>query len=156
MTCREKCRKCDRTKPTCVRCSSKGLVCKGYPEKFRFCGLATRGKWKNQTAPTLASAAPQKSQLQQTETPHAPTFVPFQHNALVDDQQPLLDITPSDHAMSQASSPCLSVVWQPPDHKSVELDDVLMLDRTEVLLRHCTYRKKYQNPTGEEPLTLKH
>ena len=30
-TCRKKCRKCDRTRPHCMRCISKGLVCEGYP-----------------------------------------------------------------------------------------------------------------------------
>ncbi|CAG8215860.1 unnamed protein product [Penicillium salamii] len=54
ITCREKCRKCDRTKPVCQRCMSKGLECKGYPDKFRFAGLATRGKWKNRAVPSEA------------------------------------------------------------------------------------------------------
>ncbi|CAG8044594.1 unnamed protein product [Penicillium salamii] len=54
ITCREKCRKCDRTKPVCQRCISKGLECKGYPDKFRFAGLATRGKWKNRAVPSEA------------------------------------------------------------------------------------------------------
>ncbi|KAF2688703.1 hypothetical protein K458DRAFT_151369 [Lentithecium fluviatile CBS 122367] len=30
-TCRKKCRKCDRGRPHCTRCVSKGLVCEGYP-----------------------------------------------------------------------------------------------------------------------------
>ncbi|KAJ9488368.1 hypothetical protein VN97_g4940 [Penicillium thymicola] len=53
ITCREKCRRCDRTKPVCQRCISKGLECKGYPDKFRFAGLATRGKWKNRAVPAM-------------------------------------------------------------------------------------------------------
>ncbi|KAL3463891.1 fungal-specific transcription factor domain-containing protein [Aspergillus heterothallicus] len=52
MTCREKCRKCDRGRPSCQRCTSKGLVCQGYPDQFRFCGIASRGKWKNARIPT--------------------------------------------------------------------------------------------------------
>ncbi|KAL3477449.1 fungal-specific transcription factor domain-containing protein [Aspergillus californicus] len=52
MTCREKCRKCDRGRPDCQRCISKGLVCRGYPDQFRFCGIASRGKWKNARVPT--------------------------------------------------------------------------------------------------------
>ncbi|KAL2856438.1 fungal-specific transcription factor domain-containing protein [Aspergillus pseudoustus] len=51
MTCREKCRKCDRGRPSCQRCISKGLVCQGYPDQFRFCGIASRGKWKNARIP---------------------------------------------------------------------------------------------------------
>ncbi|KAL4920048.1 fungal-specific transcription factor domain-containing protein [Aspergillus aurantiobrunneus] len=51
MTCREKCRKCDRGRPSCQRCISKGLECRGYPDQFRFCGIASRGKWKNARIP---------------------------------------------------------------------------------------------------------
>lgn len=35
----------------CKRCITKGLQCGGYPDKFRFCGIASRGKWKNRDAP---------------------------------------------------------------------------------------------------------
>ncbi|KAL2863388.1 uncharacterized protein BJX67DRAFT_261123 [Aspergillus lucknowensis] len=51
MTCREKCRKCDRARPSCQRCISRGLECRGYPDQFRFCGIASRGKWKNARIP---------------------------------------------------------------------------------------------------------
>jgi hypothetical protein len=54
LTCREKCRKCDRARPNCHRCISKGLVCGGYPEQFRFCGIASRGKWKGARIPVNA------------------------------------------------------------------------------------------------------
>ncbi|KAL4785456.1 fungal-specific transcription factor domain-containing protein [Aspergillus varians] len=53
MTCREKCRKCDRARPSCQRCITKGLVCRGYPDQFRFCGIASRGKWKNARIPAV-------------------------------------------------------------------------------------------------------
>ncbi|KAH8702250.1 fungal-specific transcription factor domain-containing protein [Talaromyces proteolyticus] len=51
-TCRAKSRRCDRGRPICRRCITKGLQCGGYPDKFRFCGLASRGKWKDRDAPT--------------------------------------------------------------------------------------------------------
>jgi hypothetical protein len=51
-TCRQKSRRCDRVRPICGRCVSKRLDCGGYPEKFRFCGLASRGKWKDREVPT--------------------------------------------------------------------------------------------------------
>ena len=35
-TCRQKCRRCDRSKPVCMRCISKGLECGGYPTTFKF------------------------------------------------------------------------------------------------------------------------
>ncbi|UKZ84045.1 hypothetical protein TrVFT333_011861 [Trichoderma virens FT-333] len=52
-TCRAKSRRCDRARPACGRCVSKNLECGGYPEKYRFCGLASRGKWKNRQAPIV-------------------------------------------------------------------------------------------------------
>ncbi|EAU29329.1 conserved hypothetical protein [Aspergillus terreus NIH2624] len=56
LTCREKCRKCDRGRPKCNRCITKGLECGGYPEQFRFCGIASRGKWKGARAPIRGRA----------------------------------------------------------------------------------------------------
>ncbi|KAJ0422827.1 fungal-specific transcription factor domain-containing protein [Aspergillus carlsbadensis] len=35
-TCREKCRRCDRARPVCKRCATRGLECKGYPDTFQF------------------------------------------------------------------------------------------------------------------------
>ncbi|KAL4933268.1 uncharacterized protein BDV17DRAFT_105561 [Aspergillus undulatus] len=72
MTCREKCRKCDRGRPRCQRCISKGLECRGYPDQFRFCGIASRGKWKNARIPTADAgiqAHSQRSSEGQTTTP---------------------------------------------------------------------------------------
>ncbi|SPJ90438.1 uncharacterized protein FTOL_13319 [Fusarium torulosum] len=35
-TCRKKSRKCDRKRPICDRCRTKGLHCEGYPPRFQF------------------------------------------------------------------------------------------------------------------------
>ncbi|OJJ01752.1 hypothetical protein ASPVEDRAFT_41343 [Aspergillus versicolor CBS 583.65] len=64
MTCREKCRKCDRGRPSCQRCISKGLVCRGYPDQFRFCGIASRGKWKDARIPAAQKDIPGQRQVQ--------------------------------------------------------------------------------------------
>ncbi|OQD76495.1 hypothetical protein PENDEC_c004G02412 [Penicillium decumbens] len=64
LTCRKKSRRCDRARPKCKRCISKGLQCEGYPDKFRFCGIASRGKWKNREAPILAQGTPDGSSSQ--------------------------------------------------------------------------------------------
>ncbi|PYI33079.1 C6 zinc finger domain protein [Aspergillus indologenus CBS 114.80] len=66
LTCREKCRKCDRGRPSCERCISKGLVCGGYPEQFRFCGIASRGKWKGARIP-VSNRALTREQSSATE-----------------------------------------------------------------------------------------
>ncbi|KAL6230125.1 hypothetical protein BDW75DRAFT_245118 [Aspergillus navahoensis] len=69
MTCREKCRKCDRGRPSCQRCISKGLVCRGYPDQFRFCGIASRGKWKNARIPAVDKEFGLQGQATVTEQP---------------------------------------------------------------------------------------
>ncbi|CAH0024630.1 unnamed protein product [Clonostachys rhizophaga] len=40
-TCRKKCRKCDRKRPICDRCRTRGLHCEGYPPRFQFCEVLT-------------------------------------------------------------------------------------------------------------------
>jgi hypothetical protein len=50
-TCRKTCRGCDRARPDCHRCLSKGVKCGGYPTKFKFCAIASRGKWKDKEVP---------------------------------------------------------------------------------------------------------
>ncbi|KAF4972247.1 hypothetical protein FSARC_1144 [Fusarium sarcochroum] len=40
-TCRKKCRKCDRKRPICDRCRTRGLHCEGYPPRFQFCEILT-------------------------------------------------------------------------------------------------------------------
>ncbi|KAJ0426897.1 fungal-specific transcription factor domain-containing protein [Aspergillus carlsbadensis] len=80
MTCREKCRKCDRGRPSCQRCISKGLVCQGYPDQFRFCGIASRGKWKNARIPANekslqsppVTSPPEQQTASEGSTPPAP------------------------------------------------------------------------------------
>ncbi|KAL5340266.1 fungal-specific transcription factor domain-containing protein [Aspergillus crustosus] len=69
ITCREKCRKCDRARPNCQRCISKGLVCRGYPDHFRFCGIASRGKWKNARIPVIdANVHPGGSPIEERQS----------------------------------------------------------------------------------------
>ncbi|KIW48783.1 uncharacterized protein PV06_01348 [Exophiala oligosperma] len=43
-TCRRRSRKCDRERPQCSRCLTKGLVCEGYPTQFKILGLDTGPK----------------------------------------------------------------------------------------------------------------
>lgn len=47
-TCRRKSRKCDRTKPQCHRCLSKGLLCEGYETKFKVYEPKPKAKQRQQ------------------------------------------------------------------------------------------------------------
>lgn len=143
VTCREKCRRCDRTRPVCRRCASKGLECKGYPDRFRFCGVASRGKWRNQGAPVAhhALSGPQTRQRREAASRQARRDVSEdQHHC----QTPRSSHPPDTTTtwMVEAAPPQESNhIWHQPDsrtrYRTVELDDLLMLDRTESLLAHC-------------------
>ncbi|KAJ6188778.1 hypothetical protein N7519_003686 [Penicillium mononematosum] len=131
ITCREKCRKCDRTKPVCQRCITKGLECKGYPDKFRFAGIATRGKWKNRAVPTVSRDHAVRTQPG-TGTDHPDTS----HEESESDQQHPSAL-PSCEDRNIEWLPILDHPWPQSEGRAVELDDLLMLERTELLLAHC-------------------
>lgn len=129
ITCREKCRKCDRAKPICQRCITKGLKCKGYPDKFRFAGLATRGKWKNHAIPAVSHG-------------HSiPTHQDIGTNSL-DPHQKVADdyvrnVWMHGDQNTELTRHILDAPRPRPEGSNVELDDLLMLERTELLLAHC-------------------
>jgi hypothetical protein len=129
MTCREKCRKCDRMKPVCQRCINKGLECKGYPDRFRFAGLATRGKWKNQAVPTVAHS-------------HCVQIQPGLGNdraayPLREEHEQSNDPRSTSSPNCEAPRPILDRHCPRSEGRNVELDNLLMLERTEILLAHC-------------------
>jgi hypothetical protein len=124
ITCREKCRKCDRAQPACQRCISKGLECKGYPEKFRFAGLATRGKWKGRAVPTMGRSVP-RTQLADAPPKARPKLnAHTRSSAILVNPDSQFSYSAADHPLSHRG-------------RTVELDDLLMLERTELLLTHC-------------------
>ena len=132
ITCREKCRKCDRAKPVCQRCINKGLECKGYPDKFRFAGLATRGKWKNRAVPTVARS--HGVQNQPGLNNDRATDPPREEHGL-----PSNNSTSTSSRNSEGPRSILGRHWPRSEERSVELDDLLMLERTEVLLTYCAF-----------------
>ncbi|KAJ5405710.1 hypothetical protein N7465_006994 [Penicillium sp. CMV-2018d] len=135
ITCREKCRKCDRTKPVCQRCITKGLECKGYPDKFRFAGLATRGKWKNRAVPAVS-----RDNAVTTQPAIGPDHPDSNHEEFDQQQRSGLALR-----ADQNIEPLLSLdyPWSQPEGRAVELDDLLMLERTEMLLTHCDVGCQY-------------
>lgn len=147
VTCREKCRRCDRTRPVCRRCASKGLECKGYPDRFRFCGVASRGKWRNQGVPVAQPIAsgPQTRQRRKAASRQARRDVSPAASSPEDQhhrQTPYSSHPPDTTTWMVEAAPQESDhIWRQPDsrtgYRAVELDDLLMLDRTESLLAHC-------------------
>ncbi|KAF5253517.1 hypothetical protein FANTH_1588 [Fusarium anthophilum] len=52
--------RCDRTTPHCLKCTGRGLSCPGYKRQIRWVNsIASRGKFKGLSAPTLEPATPQ-------------------------------------------------------------------------------------------------
>jgi hypothetical protein len=119
-TCREKCRKCDRGRPKCQRCISKGLECGGYPDQYRFCGIASRGRWKGARVPTprntkAKSTVAESQQVSTTATPDPDT-----------------PGRAKDVATQPSSKPSRSATELPDD-----IPKILNLTQTEMLLSHC-------------------
>ncbi|KAI1628731.1 C6 zinc finger domain protein [Exophiala viscosa] len=143
-TCRRACRRCDRAKPACDRCVSKGVKCGGYPEKYKFCGLASRGKWRDAQLPVAkkptrstgrATRRPQRLSVQCTRATPSPAFngQPEPRSRPLD----ALDLTalPNINAVLEISATegiDVSVLDEPDE----SLDALLVQDRTEVLLAY--------------------
>jgi len=73
-TCRKKCRKCDRKRPICDRCRTKGLHCEGYPLRFQFCDMITVPRLPNSAGARADSASkPTESPSRSAEAPEALT-----------------------------------------------------------------------------------
>ncbi|PLB47495.1 hypothetical protein P170DRAFT_193531 [Aspergillus steynii IBT 23096] len=124
LTCREKCRKCDRARPACNRCITKGLDCGGYPEQFRFCGIASRGKWKGAQLPVGGrSARASSSRVARQPAQDSPTT------------ELLSADTPKSAELTQAS-PTLVKPIESPENPSDEIVRILGLAETETLLSH--------------------
>ncbi|KAL4899624.1 hypothetical protein BDW74DRAFT_189005 [Aspergillus multicolor] len=121
MTCREKCRKCDRGRPSCQRCISKGLVCRGYPDQFRFCGIASRGKWKNARIPVAEKDNDFEAQTNVIETRQQ--------------QSPSDSSTPPEPRRSTRLA-IDSILVQPVVGDTDDITSILNLAQTKNLLHH--------------------
>lgn len=139
-TCREKCRRCDRTRPTCRRCAAKGLECKGYPEKFRFRSVTSTSKKSVQRrestifnhvirfqeeSPNEANSLEATNEGSRNGTSSEADL----HESVSWDLDPMVD------SLSENSSPAS----RHPSHTS-ELNDLLIMTRTQSLLTHCIFR----------------
>lgn len=54
-TCRKKSRKCDRKRPICDRCRTRGLHCEGYPPRFQFREILTTREGQQSSEVTLSN-----------------------------------------------------------------------------------------------------
>lgn len=125
LTCREKCRKCDRARPVCNRCIAKGLDCGGYPEQFRFCGIASRGKWKGAQLPVGGrTVRAHTGRVTRRQTRDSSTTERASGGTLKSPKQ-------------TQTSPILVRPIESPQDPSGEIGRILDLTETETLLSHC-------------------
>ncbi|KAJ5787339.1 hypothetical protein N7457_002329 [Penicillium paradoxum] len=58
-TCKKRRIQCDEVRPTCQKCSSRGITCEGYEIRLRWgAGIASRGKYSGAKEPVKDSMPP--------------------------------------------------------------------------------------------------
>lgn len=119
----------------CKRCISKGLQCGGYPEKFRFCGIASRGKWKNHKAPISKDDA----SIAGADLSVEKSVVPAQESQS-DAQIPLTGFLDSTTPWNPETPVSIILPSQrnTPSEES-ELKRTLSSKEAETLITHCSY-----------------
>ncbi|KAL2846593.1 fungal-specific transcription factor domain-containing protein [Aspergillus pseudodeflectus] len=162
-TCREKCRRCDRARPVCKRCATRGLECKGYPETFQFkpVTVAVTAAEPRRVAARYTTRKRKLAALQPYEEEFPTTDV---HRGLVseswDGEVGLWSSSSIDYSPSPPPPP-------PPQqgNQMAELDDLLLQTQTQRLLAYydtvicphqivLTGRGKRENPYRSYVLPL--
>ncbi|KAI9929313.1 hypothetical protein ASPWEDRAFT_173034 [Aspergillus wentii DTO 134E9] len=123
-TCREKCRRCDRGRPECQRCVSKGLPCGGYPDKYQFCG-PTRKKRKERPSTDGPAARTRRGRVSQVDSD-----IPEQ---TVDNIPTRPEEISNNNGNIQPPTPHTA-------RSPSEIEQVLMLEETEMLLSYYDKR----------------
>jgi hypothetical protein len=148
-TCRRKSRKCDREKPQCRRCLSKGLVCEGYETRFKIYDVNSGSKRRKTDIsqkcleawrPGSTSATDYDAGLQQPTTIEVAPQLPLATSGDVakglspDDRTPSSTFSPL--ALSNLSSYGVPhSVYSPPQF---EEDESLQIVRRQVLNKDDT------------------
>ncbi|KAF2726971.1 hypothetical protein EJ04DRAFT_539190 [Polyplosphaeria fusca] len=71
-TCRRKSRRCDRRRPHCLRCISKGLECEGYPLCFKMYNVKTQTSYKSRKAQRIGARRSASSSANEEDTHEGP------------------------------------------------------------------------------------
>lgn len=148
LTCREKCRKCDRARPACNRCVSKGLKCGGYPPRFQFLecttskmsSIASKG---GQSSPEQ-TVAPREIGHCTPDSGNAESRSRLSSAAMLTPNSVLPEMPRSmDQETSSTNSRDDSFLLLSPDtaspvYRFTCVDEVLASDRAQDLLLYCT------------------
>ncbi|KAJ5107335.1 hypothetical protein N7456_004010 [Penicillium angulare] len=136
LTCREKCRRCDRGKPTCGRCATKGLGCM-YPNKFRFHSVSAPAKQNNRNhESTHLNHVIQFEPENAKDTHYWEGFDESSWEGFsphMDEQ----DSMPRDRGTQNGSSSTNSSPVSGQQNDGLELNELLMLERTQRILTYC-------------------
>jgi hypothetical protein len=135
VTCRRKCRKCDRTKPECKRCISQGLVCEGYPLNIKMYGVegGSLRKSRPSNAPTTVTTRQASKAAPRLEV--ASEVVPVLYKVA---------IAPPDEGTSTLGSSWATEPHVPAEHSAdllLSTSDLKLRDHEDIrsLLHYCTY-----------------
>lgn len=93
--------------------------------------MATRGKWKNRAVPAVS-----RDNAATTQPAIGPDHPDSNHEEF-DQQQRGGLASRADQNIEPL--PSLDHFWPQPEGRVAELDDLLMLERTELLLTHCVF-----------------
>ena len=154
LTLRVQCRKCDRGQPSCRRCATKGFVCGGYPPKYKFIGVASRGKWKGLREPLpmprldgevqidiaveasdSSGISPEKGQEFTGSTTMSPSDVSFL------DSITTTSASPSNVASEDIERVLEDDIMAEEHEVYAGIEELLAADRTEILLSYCKLEK---------------
>jgi hypothetical protein len=141
-TCRRTCRKCDRARPSCRRCIDKGLICGGYPDKYRFLGVANPGRGRRgrrafEPLDSLGDDGRPPSTTAESSRHPAGEDADIMYAQRNEHQHPAADDTPL-LPTSTVGKPAERIGSSTPDESTLSnLRQVLANSRTVVLLAYC-------------------
>ena len=148
-TCRRKSRKCDRTRPQCRRCLSKGLVCEGYEAKFKFYRFDPALKQKQPVAAATAPTAAAGARVREPDTANtapepmavdsSPTFDTFIPEIALDHLSfDAFDVPDSTHITGSTTESLQSpVTTDESDALRLARGGVISKADAQTLLTHC-------------------
>lgn len=141
ITCRKKCRRCDRGRPFCDRCTTRGIHCAGYPEKFKFCGIASRGKLRGQKIPVSGDQRVERLHHESNSEGQSASgndSTPSHRSEAVSRRDAGLEET-NQESVNAGPTPRIIETCCSETNQTTELNHILAKEQTKLLLSHCKH-----------------
>ena len=134
-TCRRKCRKCDRARPFCNRCSSKGLACEGYSLQVKIYGQASKPARRRARSSPYTTTAKARGFAVHDDSVSQPIHEDSER--LVKDSDVLGPVIASNSSPASVDRGDLSTNVPLNSPSVAQLNELLLDDKTHRLLSHC-------------------